>query len=399
MSHHITITASMLYDFVKCPHRVTMDLFGAPAKQDPVSPFLQLLWQRGTSFEREVINSVTEPYLDLSGYAADEKEHRTMDAMAQRVPLIYGGRIRADDLVGEPDLLRLGEDGYVPGDIKSGSGEEEADEREGRPKKHYAVQLALYIDLLERLKLSGGRRGFIWDIRGAEVNYDLLSPQGARNPLTLWDEYLRCLALLRTILTSLGGTRPALGSVCKNCHWYSSCLSDVQDLDDLTLIPELGRSRRDSLLTKVQSVTEFSQTNVASFIQDKATIFPGIGIPRLQKFHRRACLLRAPNPQPQILEAIDLPIAAIELFFDVETDPFRDRCYLHGFVERRNDENGSERYMSFFADSPTDEEEEKAFAAAWAYIQSVQPCVSYYYSKIRAYELEKAPCPVFPRVC
>lgn len=38
--------------------------------------------------------------------------------------LIYGGRIRADDLLGEPDLLRLEGDGYVPGDIKLGAGDE-----------------------------------------------------------------------------------------------------------------------------------------------------------------------------------------------------------------------------------------------------------------------------------
>jgi hypothetical protein len=30
------ITASMLYDLVACPHRVTMDLFGDPVERDPM---------------------------------------------------------------------------------------------------------------------------------------------------------------------------------------------------------------------------------------------------------------------------------------------------------------------------------------------------------------------------
>jgi hypothetical protein len=30
-------------------------------------------------------------------------------------PLIYGGRLAADDLLGDPDLLRLEGTGYVPG--------------------------------------------------------------------------------------------------------------------------------------------------------------------------------------------------------------------------------------------------------------------------------------------
>jgi len=50
-----SITASMLYDFVQCPHRVTMDLFEDFTKRDPINPFVQLLWEKGNAFEQEVI--------------------------------------------------------------------------------------------------------------------------------------------------------------------------------------------------------------------------------------------------------------------------------------------------------------------------------------------------------
>jgi hypothetical protein len=63
-----------------------------------------------------------------------------------------------DDLLGMPDLLRKEMGGYVPGDIKSGAGEEGGGEdSNGKPKLHYAVQLALYVDILERLGLAAGR--------------------------------------------------------------------------------------------------------------------------------------------------------------------------------------------------------------------------------------------------
>lgn len=375
------ITASMLYDLVECPHRPTMDLFTDPAKRDEVSPFLQLLWERGTSFEHEVIESLTVPYLDLSKCSGDEKERRTTDAMKQRVPLIYSGRIRVDDLLGEPDLLRMEERGYIPGDIKSGSGEEEGGDGEGRPKKRYAVQLGLYVDILERLGLSGGRRGFIWDVHREEVGYDFTALQGSRNSRTLWEEYQSCLAQARLIFAQKGGTQAAYGSVCKNCHWHTTCLSDLKAADDLTLIPELGRARREPLLAELKTVTELANRDIIPFVKGSKTVFPGIGPSTLEKFHRRARLLRSAHPQPQIRGTLDLPASAIELFFDIETDPLRDRCYLHGFVERRNGENSTERYLSFFADTPTEEAEERAFAAAWAYVQSVQPCVTYYYSK------------------
>ena len=44
-----TITASMLYDLVHCPHRVWMDSFANPKKRDKASPFVQLLWERAYS--------------------------------------------------------------------------------------------------------------------------------------------------------------------------------------------------------------------------------------------------------------------------------------------------------------------------------------------------------------
>jgi len=49
------VTASMLYNLVNCPHRVTMDAFTDPMLRDEVSPFVQLLWERGAEFERETM--------------------------------------------------------------------------------------------------------------------------------------------------------------------------------------------------------------------------------------------------------------------------------------------------------------------------------------------------------
>jgi predicted RecB family nuclease len=76
-----------------------------------------------------------------------------------------------------------------------------------------------------------------------------------------------------------------------------------------------------------------------------------------------------------------LSVADIELFFDIEVDPFRDVCYLHGFVERRGGAIESEHFIAFFADATTPASEERSFAEAWLYMQAAQPCTIYYYSK------------------
>lgn len=376
------ITASMLYDLVSCPHRVAMDLFADPAERDEVSPFVQLLWERGAAHEEQVVADLGEPFVDLSMYAGAEKERRTLEAMDRDEPLIYGGRITAADLLGDPDLLRKEEAGYIAGDIKSGAGEEGGgDEGEGKPKKHYAVQLALYTDILERLGRSTGRWGFVWDIHGEEVLYDFMLTHGVRNPSRLWDDYQECLGEARSIVSRVSETRPAYASICKNCVWYTACIKSLEAANDLTLIPDLGRSKREVMIGRIGSIRELAETNLADLITGGKTVFPGIGPPTLEKLHARAKLLTAENGQPYLRAPVLLPVADLELFFDIEVDPMRDVCYLHGFVERRAGANESERFIAFFADAPTADAEERAFAEAWYYMQAAQPCKIYYYSK------------------
>ncbi|MCH8014027.1 MAG: hypothetical protein IH823_04450, partial [Candidatus Dadabacteria bacterium] len=140
------ITASILYDYLTCPHRVSMDFFEDPLKRAEPNPFMQLLWEKGTLFEKEVMENLQIPFLDLSGFKEEEKEKLTLEAMQRDEPLIYSGRIQEDGLLGIPDLLRKEDDGYIAGDIKSGAGEEGSEDL-STPKKHYGVQLALYTDI------------------------------------------------------------------------------------------------------------------------------------------------------------------------------------------------------------------------------------------------------------
>jgi len=117
-----SITASMLYDLVQCPHRVTMDLCEDFAKRDPINPFMQLLWEKGNAFEQEVIEELQVPFVNLRPFSDQEREQLTIEAMSRGDTLIYGGRISAGGLRGDPDLLRRKHDGYVAGGIKSGAG-------------------------------------------------------------------------------------------------------------------------------------------------------------------------------------------------------------------------------------------------------------------------------------
>jgi len=398
MAQASAITASMLYSLVCCPHRVSMDAFGDPSQRDEPNAFIELLWERGSAVEHAQIAALKLPFVNLQALTTTEKARQTREAMAAGAALIYGGRIEADDLLGEPDLLRKEGAGYVPGDIKSGAAEEGGEE-EGRLKKTYAVQLALYVDVLERLKLSAGRRAFIWDVHEKEVLYDLNAARGVKSDDTWWDFHQAQLSTARGILAKQHETAPAYASdTCKLCHWYSACLKEVKARDDLTLIAELGRAKRDVLVSEIRTVGELAEINPEAYVRGKKTCFPGIGLDSLRKFQARAKLLKTPNARPYLKAPIQLPAHELELFLDIEVDPMRDLCYLHGFIERRGRDNANERFIGFFTPDTTPEAEKTAFAQAIAYMQASQPCAIFYYSKYERTLYRKLQAK-YPEVC
>lgn len=370
------ISAAILYDLLKCPHRVQRDLFDDPTKRDTVSAFVEMLWERGNRFEHEVVANLSVPFEDFSGLSGDAKEAATRDALSRNVPLIYGGRLSAGDLVGEPDIIRRDGQGYTPGDIKSGAGDQGPDDGR-RLKSHYGVQLALYADVLAQIGCLSSRQGFIWDVHGDEVTYYLDEPLSPKGTHTLWEIYLDTLACARGIVGGTQLTEPAYGGQCKECHWYSSCLRRLEISDDLTLIPDLGRSKRDALSPQITTVAALAVCDITQYMRGPKTLFPGIGPASLERFKKRADL-RHQSGEPYAIETIQLPREQVELFFDVETDPMEDVCYLHGFVERKSGSGQSDQYHGFFANEAGGEEE--AFRAAWGYIRGFSSYALYYYS-------------------
>lgn len=69
----------MLYSLVTCPHRLAQGLFDNRAERDPISRFVQLLWERGVAHEHETMQGFGQLYVDLSIYAGDEKDANLCD--------------------------------------------------------------------------------------------------------------------------------------------------------------------------------------------------------------------------------------------------------------------------------------------------------------------------------
>jgi len=103
----LRITASDLHAYHQCPHRVWRDANDDPDLMDPVNEFDELLWERGTQYEKKVIHELKKgaELLDLSVVPVGSRLLETQAAIKKLSPLIYHGRLENNDLIGEPDLL------------------------------------------------------------------------------------------------------------------------------------------------------------------------------------------------------------------------------------------------------------------------------------------------------
>lgn len=381
------ITASHLYNYNACPHRVWRDAHDNPALRDDPNEFVQLLWEKGTQYEKEVLENMEgeRKVLDLSVVPKEARAQATLDAMNRKEPLIYHGRLEVGELLGEPDLLELQPDGeYVPVDIKSGMGLEGGDDfTDGKLKRHYSLQLALYTDALRQLGFATHYRGKIFDSTGKIVDYELDKPKGPRSKLTWWEEYEEALMVARNILLKKIQTKPALGATCKLCVWYTDCKKTCVDQDYLSLIPELGRAKQEAFDGLVSTVHELADLKPEDHIDGKGKVdLPGIGKATLLKFHHRAELLSNGSKEMEVTEPYSLPKRNIELYFDIETDPTQNIVYLHGVVERRNGDSKGAEFHSFLAQGVSNADEKEAFEKFWEYIRSLGGDFAvYYYSK------------------
>ena len=389
------ITASQLYSYLTCPHRVVMDATGDPAERDPVSPFVQLLWERGTAHEREVMSRAGRPFLDLSALQGEAKEAATREAIARREPLIYSGRLSVHELLGEPDLLRL----RAVAAMWPSTSSPARQRKRPMPKtaagcaSTYGVQLALYTDILARMGLSAGRYGYIWDVHRVETRYDLDAPLGARSPSPVGDlsqdAGRECSRRWRRPPTA--GRR--LPVDCKQCVWRSACFrSPEKDRRSHAAagagsrqarciadgVPDAGRSRR-------CGCPHITST-------DRRPISPA-SAPTCCAGSSAALRCRSRPVRSPISRVRSTGRSGhVELFFDIETDPMRDLCYLHGFVIRERVAATGEQSDSRESSLPIFQRgaERDAFAAAMALFRRHPDALVVHYSQVRAHRIPQA---------
>jgi|GEM_PF-475733 len=362
----IIITASHIYDYLICPHKVYLDEFGNKSCMDPESELESKLWERGLAHEQDVLVKLGLAISEVEGKDLEECEQETLRMMKKGLPLIYQGRLSAESMRGSPDLLekvsgesRLGSHYYFPIEMKSGSAYE--DEESGRLKEHYVLQLFFYADVLE--KVQGVRPKTAKIIDGEMRIVQVSLPQ-------FEEEYSRCLSEIRDLLSGKIESEPCVGGTCGQCHWRSFCYRWATERDDVSLVRKLNRPKRSALRKAgIKTVKELAEVARAK----NPLRVEGISGIALSQLVRRAAVIK--QGEPILHSQVRFPERTLEIFFDIETVPLENICYLYGIVERRG---AKQHYVSFFADSP--DEEESTWKAFWKYAADLKDFQVYYYT-------------------
>ncbi|WP_242147023.1 TM0106 family RecB-like putative nuclease [Sphingomonas sp. BAUL-RG-20F-R05-02] len=352
------ITATMVRDLSICEHRFHLDLAGDHAKRDAVGVFVQMLWAGGMRHEKEILSTIEGPVADLRDVDLDEREEETSRAVAAMAPVILGGRITHADQLGMPDVMRLDPSrGYIAGDVKSGAADEPGGPTGRRCKKDYGVQISHYGKILAQKRWGPSGSAFIIDHDGEEVEYDLMTAIDNRGT-TIDGLHTKLLSRARLIRNGCIETSPAASAACAQCHWRSSCRRELEERKDPTLLPQVGRSLRHALGPTLASVPQIAAMRMSNYSTTNGScVLKGIGIERLARIRDRAILLTEPDAKPFARRALDLPVHAHEIHYDVESDPLQGGVvYLHGFHEVVRGPAGVEtRYTAFFAYDIKDE--------------------------------------------
>ncbi len=266
------ITATHLYEFALCEHRVALDFTLDRSLRTPPDEAARLLFERGRAIEERIASGLG--YATVAPRPGDPEGafRETLDLMRRGVPGIYQGVLLAGRRLAIPDLLRradgassLGGHHYVPGDIKSGL----------EPRTDQALQVVFSARLLEEVQGRLPECGFLLLADGEESVF----PIGE-----LVDSFDLAHGAVAAIADGGRATFPFFSEQCARCRWKGTCLPALQEGDDLSFVAGMTRTRKRLLAARgIGTVKELAALDDGAIEALAAQGFATEGLRRLRQ--------------------------------------------------------------------------------------------------------------------
>ena len=230
-----SLTATHVYLYAQCEHRVQLELCGDPDQRLPDTEEERALKARGVAHEAAIAERLGYPRPSHGPEARERAFEETLALMRAGVEGIYQGVLLGKDLIGVPDLLlrqagasKLGKHHYTVADVKISQ----------RARADQALQVAFYAHLLEQTQ----------GVLPAEVF--LILGDGSREAIATADleaVFSQVLDDVRAIRDGERQTDPFFQPACLRCPWRGRCLPALEARDDLSLLPGMTPARRRAL--------------------------------------------------------------------------------------------------------------------------------------------------------
>ena len=317
------MNATDIFKFLHCPHWPYYDRYATPEETSMRRPLTDAERRRqedGVAHEGDVVRSLaalrTVENAPITGNVQQDAE-ATLALMRKGVDLIYQATLVAGNRDGRPDLVEkregasnLGAWHYVPIDVKSTH----------ELEKYQKLQLAFYSDLLEKTQGTYPEDAAIVNVRAERISFD---PAAMREELEI---------VCADIEKSLAGEKPD-PVLRKDCFetgpWGALCQHDAEAANDIALlynvnVPKLRALRKLGVRT-VQDAAGIDPATLANAEK-------GLTFHALDTIRRQARSLAA--KEVIIRKPVELPVAPLEIHFDIESDPPNDLDYLYGVLVR-----------------------------------------------------------------
>jgi len=353
------ISASQLYDFAVCEHRIALDVALDRSRRAPPDEPLRLLMRRGLALEDQLARQLGYETVSYAPDRPEEAFHRTLELMRGGVRGVYQGVLLSDRRIAIPDLLRrtdgpsgLGAFHYIPGDIKSGL----------EPRTDQVLQVVFSAGLLETIQAFRPRRGFLLLGDGTESEFAIED---------VWDSAALATSHLEAVADGNRESAPFLSEHCARCRWRGECLPLLSQGPDLSNVSGMTRTRRRVLVrhgvTTARELAALSDARVIAMERDGASV-EGLGALQRQAraFVGGEIHVRRHRPSSRVASALNRGAGLSEHFVIAERDPLGGgEPFLFGYASRTSAGEAVDRTEVLLAATDADRAEILRLLLEW----------------------------------
>lgn len=261
----------------------------------------------------------------------------TLKLMHEGAPLIYQGEIQSETSGildrGRPDLLekrlgksKFGDWHYAPVEIKNSK----------EIKREHWMQLCLYCFILERIQGVFPEDVAVINAQRQRLEFHI-EPEHREKTLAKRDEIIRVMK----------GEKPPLKlcADCKNSPWFSECVREAEQAEDIALIYKLQARSCDAL-------RECGICTIHDAAKMDVSALPKIAFAKADTLERAKMQAQSlVTKELRWMARPEIPDGKIRIYFDLEGHPLLNIDYLFG-MWIVGEEGKEPRYLHFVAEKP-----------------------------------------------